>query len=487
MRPELIFEAQPFQDYTEFDEFEAFDSESADWEMPPGRPQRGRRSGRAQTGRKSSGPKQGTEGRAAGRSRGAKSAQSTGAQNPCAILRSPCEVLDKFEFNKAVVLSRHKAQLINVARCLIASQSSPAPIRSIKLVGHTDPRGTEAYNRNLGQQRAEQAARALRGIMEQLKSGSSGSVQFALESRGESQPAGKDAALNRRVEVCLPGARVEPPKQQTKQQSQEPTLLDRVQALQSARTKTVRIVVKSYIAYIGDRIGVPPCGAEAIPRLYAQAKTTDLSYNENPGNDFKDGKYRLYTARTFQLKVGKDGEILSLSPSTIEKDGGLECIPGLQPLGFQKPCFKPPPLTVENEYIKKTGPTTIEFSWTALGRPSPDVESFFQAVCHRTSFYIWHKVSGTIDCSGPNVKVTLWLQGSKFPSHRAFINGVARNPIPQQDFKWLWVPQDLAHANLIAGGKPDKDELTLNEQQTTVDRLLYPSQPQFLTPSRKGG
>jgi peptidoglycan-associated lipoprotein len=69
----------------------------------------------------------------------------------------------------------------------------------MQLVGHTDPRGTEAYNHALGQQRANSVKIAMLSLG--LKSS-----QIAASSRGKQDAAGYDEAgwaRDRRVEAKL--------------------------------------------------------------------------------------------------------------------------------------------------------------------------------------------------------------------------------------------------------------------------------------------
>jgi outer membrane protein OmpA-like peptidoglycan-associated protein len=120
---------------------------------------------------------------------------------------SRCEVLDEFDFNKEAVTPKHRAQLTAIARQIVNSRKTRQPIRSVKLIGHTDAVGSERYNKDLGQRRAKQVETELRKIIDGMARGASGSVRFIIESRGESAPTGRGAAKDRRVQVCLPARR----------------------------------------------------------------------------------------------------------------------------------------------------------------------------------------------------------------------------------------------------------------------------------------
>lgn len=114
-----------------------------------------------------------------------------------------CETLEGFAFDKDNLTPDHQARLQALAQTVAASQSSRQPVRSIRIVGHTDPVGSAQYNLTLGQRRAEQVGRQLRATLEGLRPGIVQSLTISEESRGESEPVGTDAARNRRVQVCL--------------------------------------------------------------------------------------------------------------------------------------------------------------------------------------------------------------------------------------------------------------------------------------------
>jgi outer membrane protein OmpA-like peptidoglycan-associated protein len=120
----------------------------------------------------------------------------------CSQVSRP-EVLDRFEHNKDGVRSFHQSQVRKIAQCVVASQRSSAPIRSLRLVGHSDSSGMDAYNLTLGRRRAERVQDSLKQQIEALQRGLSGKLSFAVESLGERKPTRKGAAYDRRVEVFL--------------------------------------------------------------------------------------------------------------------------------------------------------------------------------------------------------------------------------------------------------------------------------------------
>ena len=116
---------------------------------------------------------------------------------------SKCEVLDGFEFDKDAVRPIHQSRLIEIARRVVASQSTSQPIGAIRLIGHTDPVGSAAYNLTLGRRRADQVRARLSELIDQLQRGLSAKIAFTVDTRGETQPISSDPVKNRRVEICL--------------------------------------------------------------------------------------------------------------------------------------------------------------------------------------------------------------------------------------------------------------------------------------------
>jgi len=339
-----------------------------------------------------------------------------------------CEVINRFDFDRPDIKldAHHQGQVRRIAQRLVdVSRGAPAPLPA-RVIGHTDNAGTETYNERLGLQRAEQVRRALPQTMEQIQVGSSRRVTFLpAETRGEREPApgATNAAEHRRVQVCFPSNPSPVP----------PRPLP--------VTHTIRVVVKSFIARIGPRIGAPTCSMilpVPIPiplpvplvttpqmRLRALATATDAQFSENPLTDRKDKAYRLFSACTFTVAC-LDGKLVSFRPSILDRDAG------------QEGRIQAPPLVPISFKTTRTGPSSFSFSWEIKGRPHPSVEPGFQLICSRSSVFIWHTIQGNIDCSGPTPRVTTLLGGSRFPSHRVFVNGVPDRSLAQGVLTNLW-------------------------------------------------
>jgi peptidoglycan-associated lipoprotein len=101
-----------------------------------------------------------------------------------------------FAFDSANVQSQDTSTLDQVARCFI---SGPLKGRTLKLVGHADPRGETEYNFVLGNSRAD----AVGGFM---RSKGMDNAKIATTSRGELDATGVDEpgwARDRRVDLLL--------------------------------------------------------------------------------------------------------------------------------------------------------------------------------------------------------------------------------------------------------------------------------------------
>jgi len=100
-----------------------------------------------------------------------------------------------FEFDTSDTAAKQQPTMQVLAACM---QDGPLKGRSIRLVGHTDPRGAAEYNEKLGLERAERVERYL---VAQDTDGS----RILVDSAGEEAATGapKDWKTDRRVEIQL--------------------------------------------------------------------------------------------------------------------------------------------------------------------------------------------------------------------------------------------------------------------------------------------
>ena len=201
------------------------------------------------------------------------------------------------------------------------------------------------------------------------------------------------------------------------------------------KTKTIEVTAKSFIALIDNNVGTMtgigdmwPVGP-MVPRqtlLNALAAATDAAFNEDPRNTARDKRYRLFTRCSFNI-IFQDQKILSVS-TLMQSDGGKE-----GPL-------QPPPLIVTPVTLSPNGESFVTFSWEAKGRPHKAAEPAFDAIKHRTSVFIWHRIEGKIDVSSGTAVTTVSIDGSQFPSHRVFVGHDIVSTVHQGPFTNLWVP-----------------------------------------------
>lgn len=112
-------------------------------------------------------------------------------------LKALCEMpTANFAFDSDALSSDAQAALNALAECFTTGKAKG---RSMRLVGHTDPRGPDSYNLALGQRRAASVAKYL---------GDKGLEDDRMESssRGEDEATGTDEAgwaKDRKVEIVL--------------------------------------------------------------------------------------------------------------------------------------------------------------------------------------------------------------------------------------------------------------------------------------------
>ncbi len=114
-------------------------------------------------------------------------------------IKKACGITDSeafFAYDSANVRPQDKAVLIKLATCFM---SGPLKGRTMRLVGHADPRGDEEYNMVLGGRRSDNVKGAI------VDAGMDG-ARIATTSRGEMDATGTDEAgweKDRRVDVML--------------------------------------------------------------------------------------------------------------------------------------------------------------------------------------------------------------------------------------------------------------------------------------------
>src|SRR5690606_15059253 len=114
-------------------------------------------------------------------------------------IKKACGLTDTeahFAYNSAKLRAEDKAVMKKLADCFMTGGLKG---RTMRLVGHADPRGEEEYNMVLGGRRADNVAAAIKGEGLAEK-------QVTTTSRGEMEARGTDEeswAKDRRVDIVL--------------------------------------------------------------------------------------------------------------------------------------------------------------------------------------------------------------------------------------------------------------------------------------------
>ncbi|MGE0869147.1 MAG: OmpA family protein [Kofleriaceae bacterium] len=114
----------------------------------------------------------------------------------CKLRFGAPEQAPKFDYNEETLLPQDRDVLTQVAECLARG---PLKGRSVQLVGHTDPRGTDEYNLGLGSRRAESVSAYLKRL-------GVAPTQLSATTRGEVDASGVDESgwhRDRRVDLKL--------------------------------------------------------------------------------------------------------------------------------------------------------------------------------------------------------------------------------------------------------------------------------------------
>lgn len=210
--------------------------------------------------------------------------------------------------------------------------------------------------------------------------------------------------------------------------------VNRIVDTPNSKSRQFNITVKSYLANIGSNRG--SFGKLAITdnaELFALAKTTDALFSELPNDDRKDdlnGDYRLYT--NLRVNATCTNNNLSVTHS-LSSDAGREPFPI-----WRVASIKPPALI--GQFVQnKDNASTWSFRYYMKGKPDLKLEPNFQLVRFRANPFIWHKIGGKILCKNNN---PTWIMnefaGSKFPSHRYWVDGTQYSTHKQGDFVGLW-------------------------------------------------
>jgi outer membrane protein OmpA-like peptidoglycan-associated protein len=129
-------------------------------------------------------------------------AQVAPTTNPACLLRRDSDILDFFNFNASALRPFHIKEIRDITARIVATFSSPSPVREVVIIGHTDERGTDKFNLELGEKRA----RSVQARLLQELGANAPRVLLLSGSRGENSAIAPNSfdrgrACNRRVEI----------------------------------------------------------------------------------------------------------------------------------------------------------------------------------------------------------------------------------------------------------------------------------------------
>ena len=156
------------------------------------------------------------------------------------------------------------------------------------------------------------------------------------------------------------------------------------------------------------------------------------AFNQNPTNDYADGKYRLYTKISISFCCSKS-KMKNFKVLSTNTDSGVE-------LQYQGAPIAKGSIFMEYN-IYSLGESGVRIDWEGWGRPNDIIEPIFQWVGIRTSKNIWHHYTLDFRCVGDGVSYEKHqIRVSRFPSHKLFLNGDMIDYQPQGVFSDLWFP-----------------------------------------------
>jgi hypothetical protein len=194
-------------------------------------------------------------------------------------------------------------------------------------------------------------------------------------------------------------------------------------------TTTLRLTVKSFI----KTVDVSSMSAEARRRgAQVFAWITNANVSENPMTPSPDsGDYRLWSQVAAVVSCRGD-TITSWRTSNLAHRGGTE----LRILDSETSVLSS--LNVTPSPQGTDDRKDLNFSYAIKGKPNDAVLPSLQVVQPRTCYNIWHRVRAVATCRNGVAQLDTQLSGSRFPSHRVWINEDVKTTIDQGPFSNLW-------------------------------------------------
>ncbi|HKQ29982.1 MAG TPA: hypothetical protein VJS66_01745 [Burkholderiales bacterium] len=194
-------------------------------------------------------------------------------------------------------------------------------------------------------------------------------------------------------------------------------------------TTTLRLTVKSFIKVID----LSSMSAESRPRAEkAFAWFTNQNFSEDPKTWSPNAKdYRLWSQATAVVTCRGD-VIASWKTSHLAHRSGKE----LRVLDAETSVLEA--LKVDPAPQGNDEQNSLTLSYGIRGKPNDAALSSFHIVAPRTCHSIWHRTRATVTCRDGAAQMGTALTGSRFPSHRVWVNDEVKQGFDQGPFSKLW-------------------------------------------------
>ena len=223
----------------------------------------------------------------------------------------------------------------------------------------------------------------------------------------------------------------------------------------ASKVYSARVSAKSFIY---DILQTQPIGGTNLPDLVGPHL---FNLKEDPKTDAGNtGDFRLFSSVTVHFKCSCGGKLdftnapkneevshylnwwgipIPVGSSTLSNETGHEIESG----GGREAPGVWGTMNVSGPNGRRINRSTYELTWEGWGRPNWLAEPSFQALHDRVpGINIWHRVTVTMRCNALGKgTVTAKLAGSRFPSHRLWVDGMQTQEIMQGPISSLWISQ----------------------------------------------
>ena len=143
------------------------------------------------------------------------------------------------------------------------------------------------------------------------------------------------------------------------------------------------------------------------------------------------GGYRLFSEVRLDLQCsGNKVAKWKISPAAIDSGKEFRYVSTTGDLQ--------PGLTATPALSGETAVDKVTIKYRMRGQPNDAANILMNKVKPRACTYIWHAIDAEVACKDGKPRAGATMSGSKFPSHRLWINGMLVKDIPQGPFDSLW-------------------------------------------------